>query len=270
MHPLSSFLKSTFALYTRRTYSFVDFLVRITTPNCKHLVIDAGHISIESDLVDKSAVQWVQLKRNQQYNDEDYRQLESLMYDKLTLRLEDAQVTFFFQLVERKLNGMCFQFVLGDSLFACLDALSSTSNDSLHLLERINIHLDIHQSIVPTAVNLARFKIAGNLPSLHVNISDSKYKALMRLIDTCMPSFSDNGQDLNPSMTRSQIHLPTFQMPVNLFGSTSPDLDIDIEDQERDEHDDSGSVHSDAFFEAEETLQAVNTLTLSNILKRFF
>ncbi|XP_006454344.1 hypothetical protein AGABI2DRAFT_114096 [Agaricus bisporus var. bisporus H97] len=235
----------------------------ITTPNCKHLVIDAGHISIESDLVDKSAVQWVQLKRNQQYNDEDYRQLESLMYDKLTLRLEDAQVTFFFQLVERKLNGMCFQFVLGDSLFACLDALSSTSNDSLHLLERINIHLDIHQSIVPTAVNLARFKIAGNLPSLHVNISDSKYKALMRLIDTCMPSFSDNGQDLNPSMTRSQIHLPTFQMPVNLFGSTSPDLDIDIEDQERDEHDDSGSVHSDAFFEQRRLYRLDNPISNS-------
>lgn len=208
--------------------------------------------------MDKSKVQWVQLKRNQQYNEEDYRQLESLMYDKLSLRLEDAQVTSSFLPMSLKLNSICFQFVLGDSLNACLDALSSGSHDSLHLLERINIHLDIHRSIVPTAVNLARFKLAGNLPSLHVNLSDSKYKALMRLIDTCMPSFNENGRDVAPATTKSLSHLPTFQVPVNLFGSTSLNFDIDIEDQERDEHDDSGSVHSDAFFEAEETLQAVN------------
>ncbi len=32
------------------------------------------------------------MKRSQQYSEEDYRQLESLMYDKMFLRLEDAQV----------------------------------------------------------------------------------------------------------------------------------------------------------------------------------
>lgn len=64
----------------------------MTTKNCKHLFIDAGHISIESDLADKDAVREIHQKRNQQYNDEDYKQLESLMYDKLSLKLEAAQV----------------------------------------------------------------------------------------------------------------------------------------------------------------------------------
>lgn len=54
--------------------------------------MDAGHISIESDLVDKKAVQTVYQKRNQKYNEEDYRELESLMYDKMSLKLQDAQV----------------------------------------------------------------------------------------------------------------------------------------------------------------------------------
>lgn len=64
----------------------------MTTFKCKHLIIDAGHISIESDLADKDAVKTVTLKRNQQYNEEDHRQLESLMYDRFMLKLKDAQV----------------------------------------------------------------------------------------------------------------------------------------------------------------------------------
>jgi hypothetical protein len=64
----------------------------ISTHKCTHLLIDAGHISIESDLASKEAIRQVQLKRAQQYTDDDYARLESLMYDKLNLKLEDAQV----------------------------------------------------------------------------------------------------------------------------------------------------------------------------------
>jgi Repeating coiled region of VPS13 len=64
----------------------------IITPKCTHLLIDAGHISIESDLASKDAIRQIQLKRSQQYSDDDYARLESLMYDKLDLKLEDAQV----------------------------------------------------------------------------------------------------------------------------------------------------------------------------------
>lgn len=55
-------------------------------------MVDAGHIAVGSDLVDKEAIRTIQSKRSQQYSEEDYRQLESLMYDKVSLRLEDAQV----------------------------------------------------------------------------------------------------------------------------------------------------------------------------------
>jgi vacuolar protein sorting-associated protein 13A/C len=64
----------------------------VTTHKCKHLIIDAGHIAIESNLADKGAIRAIHLKRNKQYSDEDYKQLESLMYDKFSLRLEAAQV----------------------------------------------------------------------------------------------------------------------------------------------------------------------------------
>lgn len=66
----------------------------VTTNKCKHLVIDAGHIAIESDLVAKEAIRTVHQKRHQKYTDEDYKNLESLMYDKMSLRLQDAQVSW--------------------------------------------------------------------------------------------------------------------------------------------------------------------------------
>jgi len=75
--------------------TFIPYLLRscsITTHKCTHLLIDAGHISIESDLASKEAIRQVHLKRAQQYTDDDYATLEALMYDKLDLRLEDAQV----------------------------------------------------------------------------------------------------------------------------------------------------------------------------------
>jgi hypothetical protein len=66
----------------------------ITTNKCRHLVIDAGHIAIESNLADKSAMLEIQSKRNQQYTEADYKRLEGLMYDKFSLKLEAAQVRF--------------------------------------------------------------------------------------------------------------------------------------------------------------------------------
>ena len=58
-----------------------------------HLILDAGHISIESELANKKAVQEINAKRKQQYSEEDYRRLEALMYDKLTVKLESTQVS---------------------------------------------------------------------------------------------------------------------------------------------------------------------------------
>ncbi|KXN90021.1 Vacuolar protein sorting-associated protein 13 [Leucoagaricus sp. SymC.cos] len=209
----------------------------ITTNHCKHLVIDAGHVSVESDLVDKEAIRTVQSKRNQQYNEEDYRRLESLMYDKLSLRLEDAQ------------------FIIGDSLSDCLEALSAESHDDLHLLERINVDLGVHKSIVPTAVNLPRFKVAGTLPTLHVNLSDSKYKALMRLIDICIPKFDEGDQGAPENHISPPVHLPTFQLPVTLFGTGASDFNV--EDQDQEDQEETGSSHTDTFYEAEDHLQSV-------------
>lgn len=70
-----------------------DVILRsVTTTCCKHLVVDAGHISITSELASKEALRQIQAKRKKQYTDADYKHLESMMYDRLKVQLEAAQV----------------------------------------------------------------------------------------------------------------------------------------------------------------------------------
>ncbi|OCH96150.1 vacuolar protein sorting-associated protein 13 [Obba rivulosa] len=204
----------------------------ITTENCRHLVIDAGHIAIKSELVNKQAMQEIQAKRKQEYTDEDYKRLESMMYDRLLVRLEAAQ------------------FLLGNNLKSCMDALTSSEPDNLHLLERINLDLQVQNSIVPTAYNLARFKISAHLPALQVNLSDSKYKSLMRLIDVCLPHFDE---DDSAAYSSDHIQRPsTFRLPSGIFG---PGKEYNVDDDDDDERREVSSPkdnHDEEFFEAEE------------------
>lgn len=144
-----------------------------------------------------------------------------------------------------------FQFIIGDNLDACLEALSSKTKDTLHLLERININLQIQKSIVPTAVTLAQFKVSGTLPSLQVNISDTKYKSLMRLIDVAIPKFEDN----SPSGTLPPKGFSTdFQLPI-LFGRGDEEYHVDYDEY------DSSKVESKiegVFFNAQDRSLQVN------------
>ncbi|KIM85199.1 hypothetical protein PILCRDRAFT_817197 [Piloderma croceum F 1598] len=202
----------------------------VTTKDCKHLVIDAGHISIESDLADKEAVREIHLKRNQQYSDDDYKRLESLMYDRMSLKLEAAQ------------------FVIGNDLQSCRDALTPNAGDSLHLLERINIELQVENSIVPTAYSLARFKVAGKLPTLKANLSDTKYKSLMRLVDVCIPKFDDEEAVPAPSSTDRNTS-GAFQ---GLFGQKGIDYTAALDEDDGEGHENISKVHQEPSIDAEE------------------
>jgi len=113
---------------------------------------------------------------------------------------------------------------------------------------------EVQNSIVPTAYNLARFKVSGNLPTLQLNMSDVKYRSLMRLIDVCIPHFDDDTpkKPRIPEVPKSDFPLsplpPTFALP-GVF--RAKETAYTVEDQasivenkkEEDEHD-------EEFFEA--------------------
>lgn len=116
------------------------------------------------------------------------------------------------------LANYVFQFVIGDNLQSSRDALTSSSLDTLHLLERTNINLQLQNSIVPNISNLSRFKISGVLPHLKINFSDYKYKALMRIVDVCIPKFDEGRQD---SWTVQTGDTRAFLMAPNIFGQSN-------------------------------------------------
>lgn len=64
----------------------------VNAKDSQALVLDAGHISVESNLADKEQLKEIQSKRGRQYDEDDFKQLEGLMYDRLSLQLEATQV----------------------------------------------------------------------------------------------------------------------------------------------------------------------------------
>ncbi|KAL1588948.1 hypothetical protein WHR41_02547 [Cladosporium halotolerans] len=150
----------------------------VTAKSSICLILDAGHASVRSNLIDKQTLSEVQSKQKQQYTDQDYKQLKDLMYDKFILRLENTQVLIGSTIEETRKT---------------LEAKDSSRN--FHIVDRINMDFEIAACIVPKASELTKFSIDGHLPVLHAMISDAKYKSLMKLLDFAIPKFDEPKPD---------------------------------------------------------------------------
>ncbi|EJT96974.1 hypothetical protein DACRYDRAFT_59918 [Dacryopinax primogenitus] len=77
----------------------------IMAKQCAHMILDAGHIAIQSGLIEKSTLAEIDAKCSQQYSKEDYKQLQSHMYDFFFLKLQSTHL------------------LIGLNLFSCMSAL---------------------------------------------------------------------------------------------------------------------------------------------------
>ncbi|KAJ9635099.1 Vacuolar protein sorting-associated protein 13 [Coniosporium tulheliwenetii] len=150
----------------------------ITEKSSICLILDVGHVSVSSKLIDKTTLRDIQSKQKQQYSEEDFKQLENLMYDKFLLKLSSTQV------------------LIGTTIDETREQLeeSSTAKD-FHLIDRTNIDFTVETCIIPKATDLTKFRISGHLPVLHASISDAKYKSLMRMIDVAVPKFDNDAEN---------------------------------------------------------------------------
>lgn len=161
----------------------------ITTESTLCLILDAGHVSLQSELVDKNTMRDIQSKQKKQYNEEDFKKLEGLMYDKFLLKLHSTQL------------------LIGPGIQATKDQLASKDDSkNLHIIDRINMDFILETSIIPKATDLTKTRISGHLPVLHASISDQKYKNLMKLIDVAIPNFgtNDSSDEKSPAPTKEQ------------------------------------------------------------------
>ncbi|KAI1654139.1 vacuolar protein sorting-associated protein 13 [Daldinia decipiens] len=160
----------------------------IKTARSTCLILDAGHISVSSELVDKGTLKQIQDKHHQQFSDEDFKQLESLMYDRFLVKLTSTQV------------------LIGPSIDEAKSQLvDKDDNRMLHIVEKINVDFVVALSILPKAPNLTKVKVSGHMPVLRAMASDTKYKSLMKLIDVAIPKFDGEQQKIR---TEGQFNRP--------------------------------------------------------------
>jgi vacuolar protein sorting-associated protein 13A/C len=144
--------------------------VKTKTSPC--LILDAGHISVNSELVDQATLKEIQAKQRSTYTDEDFRKLESLMYDRFNVKLTSTQL------------------LIGPSIKETKKQVDTRDEElTMHIVQRINVDFVVQTSILPKAPNLTKMKVSGRLPVLHATVSDAKYKTLMRIIDVAIPKF---------------------------------------------------------------------------------
>lgn len=160
------------------------------------LILDAGHIGVKSQLVDKDTIKQVQEKQRQSYSDEDWKRLESLMYDKFIVKLSSTQL------------------LIGPSIEETKVQLEKRDDSrAMRIVDRINIDFMVERSIVPQASDFPRLRISGHLPLLHVSASDKKYKSLMRLVavvvgnDDTLKEQASVAVDAAPAIDRSSSAL---------------------------------------------------------------
>ena len=203
----------------------------ITKESALCLILDAGHVSLNSELVDKDTMRDIQSKQKKQYSDQDFRQLEGLMYDKFLLKLDSTQL------------------LIGPGIQATKDQLKAKDDpQNYHIIDRINMDFTLETSIIPKASDLTKTRISGHLPVLHASISDKKYKNLMKLIDIAIPKFeSDESLDGRtkaptaknkaPSAEKSKVAAVMNKERSKSVSTPQQDLDLDNEsDHEADEN----------------------------------
>ncbi|KAI5864116.1 vacuolar protein sorting-associated protein 13 [Durotheca rogersii] len=200
----------------------------IKTRRSTCLILDAGHISLNSELVDKGTLKQVQDKQNQKFSDEDFKRLESLMYDRFLVKLTSTQVLIGPSIEETKAQ-----------------LVEKDDTRMLHIVEKINVDFVVALSILPKAPNLTKVKVSGHMPVLRAMVSDTKYKSLMRLIDVAIPKFGDEqqtnppGQPKRPRLLSSSSNrlpkLPDLKRSSNLF--LAQETAVILEDESDDDSD---------------------------------
>jgi vacuolar protein sorting-associated protein 13A/C len=79
--------------------------------------------------------------------------------------------------------------------------------------------------------------ISGNLTGLQVNVSDVKYKSLMRLIDVCIPNFDDDEDIPKPiSTAANKADASTFRLSPTLFRRGEGEYHIEEDQEQHEQH----------------------------------
>lgn len=141
-------------------------------------IIDAGHISITSDLVPKEKIKEIKQLSPEEYDKIDGNEINRLMFDRFQLLSHNTQIFV----------GPDIQSTIGK-----IDTPSS-AND-FRILDKMKLELTMDISILPKAYKLPTIRVFGHLPRLSLSLNDIQYKTIMNLIANSIPSMIDAEQE---------------------------------------------------------------------------
>uniref|UniRef100_A0A8C0HTI9 Vacuolar protein sorting 13 homolog C n=1 Tax=Balaenoptera musculus TaxID=9771 RepID=A0A8C0HTI9_BALMU len=107
---------------------------------------------------------------------------------------------------------------------------------TMHILQPMDIHVELAKAMVEKDIRMARFKVSGGLPLMHVRISDQKMKYMLRLINSIPLPQKSSAQSperqvssipITPARTKGLLGTPLLLDGVE---SESDDEYFDAED----------------------------------------
>ncbi|KAF8588111.1 hypothetical protein K439DRAFT_1658746 [Ramaria rubella] len=147
----------------------------ITSNVTNHLILHGTHLTV------KSADSVPEDRKRHTDSDFDIPQFDSLVYDRFVLNIARVQI------------------LLGSDLESCLRALDSTGPPKpLHIIQPVDVELSVHFSASqrysppPYSNNFPRFRFSGKTPLLLVNLSDIKYKTIVRIVEGAIPRLRED------------------------------------------------------------------------------
>ena len=143
-------------------------------------VIDTGHISITSDIMPRGTINELKAMSVEEYDKIDTSEINRLMFDRYRIVSQDTQI------------------LIGPNIQSSINNIKESSVDNrFMILDKMKLDITYDVSILPKAFKLPRHRIFGNLPNLSLSFNDYQYKIFWQLVDNCMLSLDDSGNDSN-------------------------------------------------------------------------
>lgn len=167
-------------------------------------ILDAGHISIMSDLISQSKYEEIKNEQKDSYTEEDWKKLNTYMFDKYTLSLHDAQI------------------FIGPDIKSTIEQLHTDGDKNALILDHLDMNLLIELSIIPLFYELPKIKISGGIPHFRAMLSDYQYMIFMDLLSVSIPNFDDFTDSTN--VAQYQIFDGNDAESIDIFTDAQPDL----------------------------------------------
>lgn len=145
-------------------------------------ILDAGHISVLSDLVDKDRIDKIRKEKKDTYTDKDWENIGIYMYDKFKLVLQDARI------------------LIGPNIKSTIEQLNSNGDKPSMILDNLTMNFLIEASIIPNLAEFPRIRISGDIPILKAMLNDYQYRIFMEIVDMEMIQMpKDDSTDITNS-----------------------------------------------------------------------